>query len=56
MIEKTPYDSFNVTQQQVADFLGTSRAQAGSIEKRAMEKFKKELEKRGIKLNDLLWR
>ena len=54
MIEKIPYDDYNVTQQQVADYFNTSRANAGSIEKRAMEKFKKEFEKRGYKLDDLL--
>jgi hypothetical protein len=56
MIEKTPYDEFNMTQQEVADHLGIDRSYAGCIEKRAREKFKAELEKRGYKLEDLLWR
>jgi hypothetical protein len=54
MKEKIPYDDYNVTQQYVADYFGTSRANAASFEKRAMEKFKIEFEKRGYKLEDLI--
>jgi len=54
MTEKTPYDQFNMTQQEVADAFGISRPQIGSIEARAMKKFKKLLEERGYKLEDLL--
>jgi DNA-directed RNA polymerase specialized sigma subunit len=56
MIEKTPYDEFDMTQQEVADHLGIERSYAGCIEQRAKAKFKAELEKRGYKLEDLLWR
>jgi len=54
MIEKTPYDEYFMTQAQVADALGVSRAHVGSIEIRAKQKLKAELEKRGFKLDDLL--
>jgi len=56
MIEKTPYDEFNMTQQEVADCLGIDRSYVGCIEQRAKAKFKAELKRRGYKLDDLLWR
>jgi DNA-directed RNA polymerase specialized sigma subunit len=54
MIEKTPYDEYHMTQQEVADVLGMSRAHVGSVEIRAKQKLKVELEKRGYKLDDLI--
>jgi transcriptional regulator len=56
MIEKTPYDDFNMTQQEVADALGIERSYVGSIEARAKEKVRMILEQRGITFNDLIWR
>jgi transcriptional regulator len=54
--EKMKYEDFNMTQQEVADTLGMSRAHVGAMEIRAKEKVRKELEKRGFRLEDLLWR
>ena len=54
--EKTPYHDFNMTHEQIGEYFNTSRANAGQIERQAMASFKRELEKRGIKLTDLLWR
>ena len=54
MIEKTPYDDFNMTQQEVADVLGMERSYVGFVEQRAKAKFKAELEKRGYKMEDLI--
>ena len=54
MMEKGSYHDFAMTQQEVADAFGTSRANLGCIEARAREKFKKALEKRGIDIKDLL--
>ena len=56
MIEKSKYDDYHMTQQEVAEVLGMSRAHVGSVEIRAKQKLKIELEKRGFKLDDLLWR
>jgi transcriptional regulator with XRE-family HTH domain len=56
MIEKTPYDDFNMTQQEVADALGMERSYVGQVEARAKEKVRKLLEQRGITFNDLIWR
>ena len=56
MIEKTPYDEFEMTQQEVADALGISRPHVGSVESRAKEKARMLLEQRGISFNDLIWR
>jgi len=53
-MEKVSYNDFSMTQQEVADAFGTSRANLGSIEARAKEKFKKALEQRGINIKDLL--
>jgi DNA-directed RNA polymerase specialized sigma subunit len=55
-IEKSSYDEYDMTQQEVADVLGMSRAHVGSLETRAKQKLKAALEKRGFKLTDLLWR
>lgn len=54
MSEKTKYDEYFMTQQQVADALGTSRANVGSIEVRAIAKLRNELAKRGYKMEDLI--
>jgi len=56
LIQKTDYDQYDMTQQEVAEVLGMSRAHVGSIETRAKQKIKAALEKRGLKLNDLIWR
>lgn len=56
MIEKTKYDDYNMTQQEVADALGIERSYVGQIETRAKEKMRMLLEQRGIQLNDLVWR
>jgi transcriptional regulator len=53
-IEKGSYDDYYMTQKQVADALGMTRAHVGSIELRAKQKLKVELKKRGIKLDDLI--
>ena len=42
----------DMTQQEVADALGTTRAAVADIEKRALRKLKRELEKRGYSLDD----
>lgn len=57
VVEKTPYHEFNMTHEQIAQYFPcNSRASIGQIEKQALANFKKELDKRGIKLTDLLWR
>jgi DNA-directed RNA polymerase specialized sigma24 family protein len=56
MTEKTPYDDYDMTQQEVADALDMSRPHVGSVEARAREKFRMLLEQRGITFNDLIWR
>jgi DNA-directed RNA polymerase specialized sigma subunit len=56
LIQKTDYDQYDMTQQEVAEVLGMSRAHVGSIETRAKQKIKAALEKRGFKFNDLIWR
>ena len=47
-------DYYHMTQQEVADKLGMHRSYVNQYEKQALEKFKKALEKRGIKPSDLL--
>ena len=42
----------DMTQQEVADALGTTRAAVADIEKRALRKLKLELQKRGYTLHD----
>jgi transcriptional regulator len=54
--EKTSYHDYHMTQDQIAQYFNTSRANAGQLEKQALANFKKELEKRGLKMSDLLWR
>lgn len=55
-VEKGSYSEYAATHEEIGYGFGISRATAGVIEKQAMANFKKELEKRGISLNDLLWR
>lgn len=45
---------FRMTQDEVAESFGVSRNYIQQIEKRAMEKVRAELEKRGIKKEDYL--
>jgi len=55
--EKTSYLDYNMTHDQISQYFeSTSRASIGQLEKQALNNFRKELEKRGIKINDLLWR
>ena len=55
MAHKTPYHEFNMTHQQIADALGNiSRSAASQLEAQALKNFRKELEKRGIKMEDLM--
>lgn len=54
MKQHSPHEDIHMTQQEVADAFGISRPQIGSIEARAMKKFKKLLEERGYKMEDLL--
>lgn len=43
-----------LTQAEIAERLGMSKARVGQIERRAMTKLRKLAEKRGIRLEDLL--
>lgn len=53
--EKTPYQEFHMTHQAIADAFGDiSRAGIGQVEIQAMRNFRKELEKRGYKMEDLI--
>lgn len=54
MKEKTPYKEFHMTHQQIGDYFNISRAAAGQLEIQALENFRKELEKRGYKMEDLI--
>jgi DNA-directed RNA polymerase sigma subunit (sigma70/sigma32) len=55
--EKNSYHDFNMTHEQIAKYFNSaSRASIGQLEKQALRNFRIELEKRGITLNDLLWR
>jgi DNA-directed RNA polymerase specialized sigma subunit len=55
MHKKTPYHEFHMTHQQIADAFGNiSRSAASQIEVQALKNFRKELEKRGIKMEDLI--
>lgn len=49
---KTPYEDFDMTQQEVADALGIQRTYISSIEARAKAKVKARLESRGFKMED----
>jgi DNA-directed RNA polymerase sigma subunit (sigma70/sigma32) len=52
MSEKNnPWQS-DMTQQEVADAMGITRAAVQDIEKRALRKLRNELRKRGLTLND----
>ena len=54
---RKPYTDFNMTHEQMAEyFVSSSRASICQEEKLALQKFKAELDKRGIKITDLLWR
>jgi DNA-binding XRE family transcriptional regulator len=48
--EKSDYSIYDMTQAEVSKEIGISREHLGSIEKRAMQKVKEELERRGIDL------
>lgn len=54
MRHKLENDYFAMTQKEIADVMGMSRPMLGCIERRAYEKFKKEFERRGYKIEDLL--
>jgi DNA-directed RNA polymerase specialized sigma subunit len=54
MAQKTPYHDFNMTHEKIGEYFGISRAAAGQLEVEALKNFRKELEKRGIKMEDLL--
>lgn len=43
-----------MTQEEVAQVLGVTRNAVQQVEKKAIEKFKKELKKRGLKKEDYL--
>jgi len=45
---------YAMTQQEVADVLGMSRPNVGSVETRALAKLRQELEKRGYKMEDFI--
>jgi predicted XRE-type DNA-binding protein len=52
--EKGFFNTFYMTQQEVADAMGIDRAYVGYLEKLATQKFKTELEKRGYKMEDFI--
>lgn len=54
MRHKQDNDYFDMSQQEIADILQTSRPNLGSIERRAYEKFKKAFEAKGYKIEDVL--
>jgi len=47
-------EHFEMTQTEIAQAIGVSRSMVNYIEKQAMDKLKKALEERGIKLEDVL--
>jgi transcriptional regulator len=47
-----PQNHFEMTQQEVADILGMTRANVNYHEKQALDKLKKALEKNGFNAND----
>lgn len=55
MREKNQPNQFYMTQQEVADVLGTSRANVADIEKKAKKKIRRILAKRNLKFNDMVW-
>jgi len=54
MMEKGSYHDFAMTQQEVADAFGTSRANLACIEAQAKENFKKAMSRLGYDIKDLL--
>lgn len=55
--EKGAYSEYAMTHEQIGAAMGgISRATVGVYEKNALAKFKRELERRGIKYSDLVWR
>jgi biotin operon repressor len=54
MRHKQENNYFAMSQQEVADVLGMSRPMLGCIERRAYEKFRKALEQKGYKIEDVL--
>jgi DNA-binding XRE family transcriptional regulator len=50
----TPYDNYEMTQQEVANHLGMNRTTVNYVERMALEKLRIALEKRGIKASDVL--
>lgn len=55
--EKTAYHDFNMTHEDIAKYYhSASRASICQLEKQALKNFKAELDKRGIKFSDLVWR
>jgi transcriptional regulator len=52
-VEKGSYNNF-MTQQEVADAMGLDRAHIGYIEQQAKAKFKRELARRGYKMEDFI--
>jgi len=54
MREDKKNKDWNMTQEEVAEVFGVSRNYVQQIEKRAIEKLRAELKKRGIKKQDLL--
>mgnify|MGYP006273886049 CR=1 FL=1 len=49
--KKTSYEVY-MTHQEISDVLGISRAAVSDMEKRALRKLKKVLDKRGITIDD----
>jgi DNA-directed RNA polymerase specialized sigma subunit len=47
-------ENFEMTQTEIAQAIGVSRSMVNYIERQALEKLKKALEERGIKLEDVL--
>lgn len=56
MNNKQQPNQFYMTQQEVADILGTSRANVADIEKKAKKKVRRILAKRNLKFSDMVWR
>jgi DNA-directed RNA polymerase specialized sigma subunit len=54
MREDKKNKDWNMTQEEVAEVFGVTRNYVQQIEKRAIEKLRAELKKRGIKKQDLL--
>lgn len=52
MLQRNSHMQADMTQQEVADALGTTRAAVADIEKRALNKLRNELKKRGYTVDD----